>query len=299
MYNNKEIIIEEEVYGIIPATMSILKDDLTLDMEKTLKHAENLLEDGSNFVVFFGSTGQSQLISFNEKKSFIKYCGNSKLKNRFIIGTGSNSLQENIEILKIAQEQGIYFSLLMGSAYFSYNEDGAYKWFSKLIDELPKAKILIYNFEQLSGFKFSAQLVERLAKNYSQIIGIKDSTANLYNKLKIPNFKIFVGSEVRLLENLELGGAGLISATANITSSLARNVYESFKKGKVETDQNNHLIAVRKVFDNYNLISALHSYKAEENSFYNNIIPPLQLLSNEDKIKLFEKLKKINFKKAA
>jgi len=299
MYHNKEIMIEEEVYGIIPATMSILKDDLTLDMEKTLKHAENLLEDGSNFVVFFGSTGQSQLISFNEKKSFIKYCGKSKLKNRFIIGTGSNSLQENIEILKIAQEQGIYFSLLMGSAYFSYNEDGAYKWFSKLIDQLPKAKILIYNFEQLSGFKFSVQLVERLAKNYSQIIGIKDSTANLYNKLKIPNFKIFVGSEVRLLENLELGGAGLISATANITSSLARNVYESFKKGKVETDQNNHLIAVRKVFDNYNLISALHSYKAEENSFYNNIIPPLQLLSNEDKTKLFEKLKKINFKKAA
>lgn len=292
-------MIEEEVYGIIPANMSILKDDLTLDMEKTLKHAENLLEDGSNFVVFFGSTGQSQLISFNEKKSFIKYCGKSKLKNRFIIGTGSNSLQENIEILKIAQEQGIYFSLLMGSAYFSYNEDGAYKWFSKLIDQLPKAKILIYNFEQLSGFKFSVQLVERLAKNYSQIIGIKDSTANLYNKLKIPNFKIFVGSEVRLLENLELGGAGLISATANITSSLARNVYESFKKGKVETDQNNHLIAVRKVFDNYNLISALHSYKAEENSFYNNIIPPLQLLSNEDKTKLFEKLKKINFKKAA
>ena len=292
-------MIEEEVYGIIPATMSILKDDLTLDMEKTLKHAENLLEDGSNFVVFFGSTGQSQLISFNEKKSFIKYCGKSKLRNRFIIGTGSNSLQENIEILKIAQEQGIYFSLLMGSAYFSYNEDGAYKWFSKLIDRLPKAKILIYNFEQLSGFKFSVQLVERLAKNYSQIIGIKDSTANLYNKLKIPNFKIFVGSEVRLLENLELGGAGLISATANITSSLARNVYESFKKGKVETDQNNHLIDVRKVFDNYNLISALHSYKAEENSFYNNIIPPLQLLSNEDKTKLFEKLKKINFKKAA
>ena len=292
-------MIEEEVYGIIPATMSILKDDLTLDMEKTLKHAENLLEDGSNFVVFFGSTGQSQLISFNEKKSFIEYCGKSKLRNRFIIGTGSNSLQENIEILKIAQEQGIYFSLLMGSAYFSYNEDGAYKWFSKLIDQVPKAKILIYNFEQLSGFKFSVQLVERLAKDYSQIIGIKDSTANLYNKLTIPNFKIFVGSEVRLLENLKLGGAGLISATVNITSSLASNVYESFKRGKVETDQNDHLVAVRKVFDNYNLISALHSYKAEENSFYNNIIPPLQLLSDEDKIKLFEKLKKINFKKAA
>tara|TARA_B100000029_G_scaffold207605_1_gene205372 strand:+ start:1150 stop:2028 length:879 start_codon:yes stop_codon:yes gene_type:complete len=292
-------MIEEEVYGIIPAAMSILKDDLTLDMEKTLKHSEDLLENGSNFVVLFGSTGQSQLISSSEKKSFIKYCNKSKYKHRFIIGTGSNSLQENIEILKIAQDQGVYLSLIMGSAYFSYNEDGAYKWFSKLIDSLPKSKILIYNFEKLSGFKFSVRLVERLAKDYSQIIGIKDSTANLYDKLKIPNFKIFVGSEVRLLENLKLGGAGLISAIANVTSSLARNVYESFKKGKTETEEHDKLVAVRKVFDNYNLISALHSYKAEEDSVYRNIIPPLQLLSDENKLKLFAELKKINFQKAA
>ena len=299
MYHNKKIMIEEEVYGIIPAAMSILKDDLTLDMEKTLKHSEDLLENGSNFVVLFGSTGQSQLISSSEKKSFIKYCNKSKYKHRFIIGTGSNSLQENIEILKIAQDQGVYLSLIMGSAYFSYNEDGAYKWFSKLIDSLPKSKILIYNFEKLSGFKFSVRLVERLAKDYSQIIGIKDSTANLYNKLKIPNFKIFVGSEVRLLENLKLGGTGLISAIANVTSSLARNVYDSFKNGKIGTKENDHLVAVRKVFDNYNLISALHSYKAEEDSVYKNIIPPLQLLSDEDKIQLFAQLKKINFQKAA
>ena len=78
---------KEEVYGIIPATMSILKSDLTLDNEKTLQHAENLLESGSNFVVFFGSTGQSQLLSSGEKRQFIQYCAQSKYKKRFIIGT--------------------------------------------------------------------------------------------------------------------------------------------------------------------------------------------------------------------
>ena len=56
---------------------------------------------------------------------------------------------------------------------------------------------------------------------------------------------------------------------------------------------------MRKVFDNYDLISALHSYKAQEDSVYMNIIPPLQLLSDEDKLKLFAQLKKINFQKAA
>ena len=179
--SKKNILIE----GVIPAAMSIFKDDLTLDNEKTLNHAEGLLENGSNFVVFFGSTGQAQLISSNEKKLFIKRCGQSKYKNRFIIGTGSNSLKENIELLKLAQEQGIFLSLLMGSAYFSYDETGAYQWYKKVIENLPESKIIIYNYEKLSGFKFSVNLVEKLAKDFPQIIGVKDSTANIYNRLKI------------------------------------------------------------------------------------------------------------------
>ena len=292
------MIKKEEVHGIIAATMSVLKSDLTLDSEKTLKHAENLLESGSNFVVFFGSTGQSQLLSHFEKIQFIKYCAQSKYKGRFIIGTGSNSLQENIEILKLSQENGMFLSLLMGSAYFSYDDMGAYQWFKKVIEKLPKSKIILYNFEKLSGFKFSINLVQKLAKDFSQIIGVKDSTANLYTELKIQNFKIFVGSEVRLLENLKIGGAGLISATANVTSSIAQNVYDSFKKGKT-SELNEHLISVRKVFDQYNLLSALHSYKAQEDPSYKNILPPLKLLDDSSSKKLFEELKRLKFKKAA
>ena len=289
---------KEEVYGIIPATMSILKNDLTLDNEKTLQHAENLLESGSNFVVFFGSTGQSQLLSSVEKRQFIQYCAQSKYKKRFIIGTGSNSLQENIELLKLSQENGMFLSLLMGSAYFSYDDLGAYQWYKKVIEKLPKSKIILYNFEKLSGFKFGINLVEKLVKDFPQIIGVKDSTANLYTKLKIPNFKIFVGSELRLLENLKIGGAGLISATVNVTSSIAQNVYDSFKKGKT-SEFNEHLISVRKVFDQYNLVSALHSYKAQEDPSYKNILPPLKLLDDSSSKKFFEELKRLKFKKAA
>ena len=288
----------KKVYGIIPAAMSIFKNNLTLDMQNTLKHSENLLENGSDFIVFFGSTGQSQLISSNEKKFFIKYCSKSKYKDRFIWGTGSNSLQENVEILKVAHDNGMFLSLLMGSAYFSYDESGAYEWYKKLIDKLPDSKIILYNYEKLSGFKFSEDLVKKLAKDFSQIIGIKDSTANLYQKLKISNFNIFVGSELLLLDNLKIGGAGLISATVNVTSSIAQSVYQSFKIDKTP-ELNEHMISVRKVFDKYNLISALHSYKSQQDISYKNVIPPLKLLDEHDMKKLFEELKKLKFKKAA
>ena len=116
--------------------------------------------------------------------------------------------------------------------------------------------------------------------------------------MKIPNFLIFPGSELKLLKGLELGNSGIISAICNVTASLSRKVFDDYNNKKKQTF-NKKLCDIRKVFDNYNLISALHSYKAEEDSVYRNIIPPLQLLSDENKLKLFAELKKINFQKAA
>jgi len=157
---------------------------------------------------------------------------------------------------------------------------------------------LLYNFEKLSGFKFGKNLVEKLAKDFAQIIGIKDSTANLYKELKIPNFKVFVGTEVRLLENLKIGGAGLISATVNVTLPIAKKVYSDFNNN-VSSNLNDNLVSVRKVFDQFNLISALHSFKAQEDKSYKNILPPLKLLNKNDENKLLQALDKIKFRRAA
>ena len=81
-----------KVNGIYAATLSILNDDLSLNINRTIDHAENVIELGCHGVVFFGSTGQSQLISLSEKIQLINNLPNSKNKEKFIIGTGLNSL---------------------------------------------------------------------------------------------------------------------------------------------------------------------------------------------------------------
>ena len=83
--------------GIYAASMSIFNEDLSLDINSTIKHAERLIREGCHGVVLFGSTGQAQLISSNEKKKLIKKLNNSKFKDHFMIGTGDNALNENIE----------------------------------------------------------------------------------------------------------------------------------------------------------------------------------------------------------
>ena len=281
--------------GIYAASMSIFNQDLSLDIDSTIKHSEKLIEDGLHGVIFFGSTGCAQLISSNEKKKLISRLYNNKFKNQFMIGTGANALNENVELMKHSINNGIDQFLLMPPAYYKYNDDGAYSFYANVIQKVPESKIILYNFEKLSGYKFSVQIIEKLVKDFpKQIVGVKDSTYNLFETLKIPNFLIFPGSELKLLKGLEIGSSGIISAICNVTGSLARKVYDDFNNKKKQT-LNEKLCAVRKVFDNYNLISALHTFMSFENEKYKRILPPLSLLSDTQQKEFMSKLKKLEF----
>ena len=275
--------------------MSLFSQDLSLDVEATIKHSEKIIEEGCHGTVIFGSTGMGQLISSNEKKKLIDKTNDSKFKKNFIIGTAENALNENIDLMKHSISAGINRFLLMPPAYYKYTDEGAYAFYASVIDKVPESKIILYNFEKLGGYLFNIKIVEKLVKDFpNQIIGLKDSSGNLYESLKIPNFLIFPGSETKLLKGLELGNSGIIYAICNVTATLARKVYDDFLNKKKQTF-NEKLCAIRRVFDSYNLISGLHSFMSEENKKYRIVLPPLSLLSNKDNKELMSKLKKLDF----
>tara|TARA_B100000767_G_scaffold171269_1_gene160327 strand:+ start:52 stop:936 length:885 start_codon:yes stop_codon:yes gene_type:complete len=282
--------------GVYAAGLSVLNQDLTLNIEKTIDHAESLINKGLHGVFFFGSTGQSQLISISEKKELISRLAVRKLRKQFFLGTGNNSLKDNIELINYAREYQFQTFLIMPPAYYKGNSDkGVFNFYSSIIAQIPKVKIILYNFEKLSGYKFSAESVQNLVKSFPKnIIGCKDSGYNLYETLELPNFLIFPGSEAKLLKGLELGRAGCISAVTNVTHSLARQVFDDFDK-KIEQTANKKLILVRETFDQYNLISALHSFMMREDDKFKNLLPPLTLLSSEKQKELLTKLEVLKF----
>jgi 4-hydroxy-tetrahydrodipicolinate synthase len=281
--------------GIYAASMSVFNENLTLDEDSTINHVTKLVKEGCTGVAIFGSTGQSQLISTDEKIKLIEKLEEISFKDKFLIGTGENSLNQNIKIITRCLNNGINKFLIMPPAYYKYNDEGVYTFFSEIIQKVPEIEIILYNFEKLSGYKFSIQIIEKLIKNFpKQILGVKDSTYNLYETIKIPNFLVFPGSETKLLKGLELGCSGIISAVCNVTAPLASKVYEDFKNKKKQSF-NEKLCAVRSVFDNYNLISALHSFMSSENEKYKRILPPLTLLSAKQNQELVSKLKKLDF----
>jgi len=285
-----------KINGIYAAGMSILDNDLSLNVAKTIKHSEQLIIDGCHGVAIFGSTGQAQLISVSEKIKFLNELSKSKYKDKFIIGTGLNSLIEIINFMKISNSLAFKKFLIMPPAYYKYGHEDVINFYQKIIQAVPDCEIILYNFEKLCGYKFNIATIKELVKKFpKQIIGIKDSTYNIFEELKLKNFSILPGSETKLIKGLKMGCSGIITATCNVTAELSRKVYDDFIKDK-STTYNQKLCDVREAFDKYNLISGLHSYYSTKDKIYKNILPPLSLLEQNDYQDLIKNLSALNFK---
>ena len=284
-----------KISGIYAASMSVLNSDLSLNVEKTILHAEKLIDQGCHGTAIFGSTGQAQLISISEKIKLLNVLSESKYQDKHVIGTGLNSLNETINFMKIAVSLNFKKFLIMPPAYYNYQDSDVMNFYSKIIDTIPQSQIILYNFEKLCGYKFSIKCVENLVKKFpEQIVGVKDSSYNLFENLSIENFSVMPGSESKLLRGLEKGCSGIITATCNATAQLARKVYDDYQNDK-EQSLNQKLIDVRNSFEKYNLISALHTLFSIDDKIYENLLPPLSLLNDTDKKNLMQNLKDLNF----
>ena len=285
----------KKIQGIFAASLSIFNENLTLNTDKTILHAENLIHEGCHGIAIFGSTGQAQLIPISEKINLLNKLSTNKYKDKYLIGSGLNSLGETINLMKISTSLGFNKFLIMPPAYYKYGDKEVIEFYSKIVEVISDCDIVLYNFEKLCGYKFSIECIEELVKKYPKnIIGVKDSSYNLFENLKIDNFSVLPGSESKLFKGLQLGCSGIITATCNATSSLARKVYDDFNDGQDQT-VNQNLCDVRAEFEKYNLISGLHTYFSKKEIYYKNLLPPLSILNSKDEIDLINNLEKLNF----
>ena len=284
-----------KIKGVYAASMSVINKNLTLNVKETINHAEMVIDQGCHGVAVFGSTGQAQLIPVAEKINLLNELSTSKYREKYIIGTGLNSLGETINLMNVAKSLDFKRFLIMPPAYYKYDDNDVINFYSKIVESIPESEIILYNFEKLCGYKFSIECVEKLVKRFpDQIVGVKDSSYNLFENLKLDNFSVMPGSESKLLKGLELGCSGIITATCNATAGLARKVYDDFSNGTPQT-VNEKLCEVRGEFEKYNLISGLHTFYKKKENIYENLLPPLRVLDAKREKELINNLEKLNF----
>ena len=284
-----------KIQGIYAAALSVFNDDLSLNVDLTVKHANFLIENGCHGVVLLGSTGQSQLISIGEKIRLINSVAVNKNYKKFIIGTGLNSLNDTTNLMHIAVSQNLKYFLIMPPAYYNYSDKDVINYFAKIFERIDNCKVILYNYEKLCGYKFSVECIKQLKDQFpKQIIGVKDSTGNIFNNIKLNNFTVLLGTEENLMNSLKMGCHGVISATCNVTSYIARKVYDDFNNDK-NSSLNEKLSLIRKAFNNFDLVSGLHTYLSKKDPKFKNVLPILDLLNKNQEKKLFEELDKLDF----
>jgi 4-hydroxy-tetrahydrodipicolinate synthase len=289
--------MEKAVYS---AVLTPFNKDLSIDTKLFISHCEFLLKNNISLAPL-GTTGEANSVSISEKIDLIKTIANSDLpKERIIIGTGNTSFVDAAFLTKTAVDSKIYSVLLLPPFYYkNVSDEGVYQYYKEIINTVKSTnlRIFLYNIPQVSGVTISIDLVNRLKKEFSDIItGIKDSSGNFENTKKykeIKNFIVYPGSEKFLFDGLHIGCSGCISATTNVNIEAAKLI-NSFNKSEGESI-NKKIKAVRDVFEKYPVIPALKATKIKEDSNWSNIRPPLVALSDQQRANLAKDLKDINF----
>jgi 4-hydroxy-tetrahydrodipicolinate synthase len=178
-----------------------------------------------------------------------------------------------------------------------------YEFFDRVIQEVaePALKIYLYHFPAMTGVPIARSLIERLVSAYpGTVAGLKDSGGDWLHMKSLcrdlPEFRVYAGTEQYLVDLLREGGAGCISATANLTCLIAGSISRDYRTDVAEVVQD-RLTGVRKVFEAYPFIPALKFMMAERTGqpAWRSMRPPLVPLSEEEGTGLKAALQKLNF----
>ena len=232
--------------GIYAAVSTPVDQDFNIDTGLLLDHCNWLLENGCAGLAPLGTTGEANSLATPQRRELIATMAEGGLPmDKTIIGTGSTSFNDAIELSEIALDAGANGLLMLPPFYYkSPADEGLFRFFAKIAEALggKSPRIFLYHFPQMSAVPFTLDMVRRLRESFPGVfVGMKDSSGDFENtKMFIeafPGFEAFSGSEVFTAANLKIGGWGCISATTNITAPVvAARLSETDPDAQAELD---------------------------------------------------------------
>lgn len=224
----------KKLCGVYPPVITIFDEHYKIDMEASKRQADFLIEKGVDGLAYLGTSGEFSIMTLEEKKAFIEemivYVNG---RCDVIIGVGDTCLSNTLELLHFSEKAGADGALLVNPYFSVYSAEMVEAYFSYVASNtfLP---IIIYNFPDLTGFCFDADLVCRLVKKNYNIVGIKETVADFNHVLSMqkvkginPDFSIFAAYENQALGLLACGIDGFINATANFAPEFTVNTYQA------------------------------------------------------------------------
>ncbi|MBL09880.1 MAG: dihydrodipicolinate synthase family protein [Acidiferrobacteraceae bacterium] len=290
----KEQLLKLPSYGVWSAALTPLNADLSIDHGQLVAHARFLLDQGCHGIGLFGTTGEANSFSIQERMEALEFILKNGLSTEsFMVGTGCCALSDTVQLTQHAIDHGITKILLLPPFYYkNVSDDGLFNAFAEVVDRLTyeKLEIYLYHFPAMSQIPLSINLITKLCAALPDVIaGIKDSSGSLDHSLELasnfPTLSIFPGNETHLLATLGNGCAGVISATANANAKGIRQIFDGWLNENTETPTlQEHALSIRETFGRHALVPALKEYAhwSSKNKSWLRMRPPLAPLSPEE-----------------
>jgi 4-hydroxy-tetrahydrodipicolinate synthase len=228
------------INGLIAPILTPFNDDLSVATDLYVAHAKRLLDQGCAGIAPFGTTGEALSVGIDERIDAIQKLIDSGIDAaQMIPGTGLSNIADTARLSRACLDMGCAAVLTLPPFYYkSVTEDGLYNYFSQLIATIgPDARIYLYHIPPIAIVGVPPTLAARLFADFpEQIIGIKDSSGDWDNTralLDIEGLIVYPGSELPLLDALQLGAPGCITATANINANDIVRVMELRATGDI------------------------------------------------------------------
>ncbi len=205
--------------GLYTALVTPLNEDKTINYSCLKKLIDFQIESGVAGIVILGSTGESQMLSFDDKLTLIeKVTSYVKKRTLVIVGITASDINDVIFLGLFAKKRGADALLISNPPYVKGNKNGIFKYFTYLAKCI-NHPIIIYNVPSRTAYNIDSDVIIELSKN-SNIIGVKQASPDLLEMEKIINktsdFLVFTGNDENILESIFLGGDGVISVLSNI-----------------------------------------------------------------------------------
>jgi 4-hydroxy-tetrahydrodipicolinate synthase len=279
--------------GVVAPILTPFNDDLSIADDLYVGLANYLLEQGCAGLAPFGTTGEALSVGIDERIAAINALVAGGIDPSILIpGTGLSNVADTARLSRACLDLGCRAVMTLPPFYYkAVSENGIYRYFEKLLDAMgPDARIFLYHIPPIAVVGIPPSTAARLHADFpEQIVGIKDSSGDWDNTKKlfeIDGLVVYPGSELPLIEALELGGPGCITATANINAADIARVVNLYDQGDIDAARQAHdaVQRTRLTIQEYAPIPAQKRLLAMKSgdTRWANVRPPLSTMSESD-----------------
>jgi 4-hydroxy-tetrahydrodipicolinate synthase len=251
--------------GVIAPVLTPFDDDLSIATDLFVDHARRLFDQGCAGIAPFGTTGEALSVGIGERVAALESLVDAGIDpKRMIPGTGLSNVVDTARLSRACLDLGCAGVMTLPPFYYkAVTEDGLYRYFECLLANIGEdARVFLYHIPPIAIVGIPPSLAARLRAAFpDKIVGIKDSSGNWDNTRKLFDIEgmiVYPGSEIPLIEALEYGGQGCISATANLNARDIAEVVRLYDDGELDAARSLHakVVQFRKTLEGYGPIPA-------------------------------------------